>query len=503
MSDIKPIPAFCVCFCSGVILAAYSKIPLPIFYICAFISLVSGALSVRTDLRFSIFVSMLAIFLGASVFKNSQILPSRHIAKFTPYKSVEVSLRGVIISDPVINKRRTTFIFNAKEIIGNRQNRVWGKVQVTVFSRNKFSYGQGLILTGKLYRPMSFIIGKRFRYKDYLKQQGIYSLFSVRSFQHLRNNQSNIVQALAFWLKHKTQQILRRHICGAPAAVLEAMILGERQGIPAYLNTAMMHVGTIHILVVSGFNVGIVAFIVLLFLKIIRIARKSRYIITILSVILYCLMTGSSVPVVRATIMATVILLGSILRREANIYDSLSISALIILILSPGQLFNIGFQLSFMSVLAIICLYPKIYDLFPQRLRKIKIANCIVQVFSVSASAWMGTLGLVAYYFNIFSIVGVFANMVIAPFASLITICGLSLALISIIAAPLAYLFAACAELQALILIKTNLFFADIPGAYFRIPQLNLICVLGYYFIIILLVFCFSNDIITLPTNKK
>jgi len=490
---ISFIGTFCISFCLGIVLAAFSKLSLSAFYFCAFLSFFSAALFLNRDFRSSIFISIFALFFGACLFRNSQTLPNYHIYRFTPYKGAEVSLRGVIISDPQTRNKRTTFVFKAKEIISHKINKVCGNAQVVAFRGNKFSYGQELLLRGKLYRPMNFGSGKRFSYRDYLKQQGIYSLFSAKNIKYLRDSQASPIQGFAFWLKHKTQEIMRRHISGVPVAVLEAMILGERRDIPAYLNTAMMHTGTIHILVVSGFNVGIVAFIALLFLKIMRIPRKPRYSITILLLIIYCLMTGASVPVVRATIMGIAILLGKLLKREANIYNSLSLSALIILIFNPEQLFNIGFQLSFASVLAIICFYPKLYALFPLSLRKIKSINWIIQAFSVSLSAWLGTIGLIAYYFNIFSNIGIFANMIIAPYASLITTCGLSLVFISIIIPPLAIFFAATAELLALILIKMNLFFANLPHAYFKIPALNFIYAFSYYLSLILIVFLYRQ----------
>ncbi|MCM8779715.1 MAG: DUF4131 domain-containing protein, partial [Candidatus Omnitrophica bacterium] len=232
--NLNFIPTFCACFCSGIILAAYSKIPLIIFYICAFTMLACAIIFISRDLRFSICICLLAVFLGAALFKNYQILPLCHIAKITPYKSIETTLRGIIISDPVISKNRTTFILAAKEISSADKIKTCGKAQVTFFGSNRFSYGQELILSGKLYRPMNFNKSARFNYRDYLKQQGIYSLFSAKKAWYLRKNQANPIVALAFWLKHKTQTILRRHISGAPLAILEAMTLGERKGIPAY-----------------------------------------------------------------------------------------------------------------------------------------------------------------------------------------------------------------------------------------------------------------------------
>jgi competence protein ComEC len=111
---------------------------------------------------------------------------------------------------------------------------------------------------------------------------------------------------------------------------------------------------------VSGFNVGIVTFIIILLLKLIRLPRKVRLACAIILLILYCLVTGASTPVVRATVMAGVFLLAYLFKREPDIYNSLFLAAIFILAFNPRQLFDIGFQLSFASVFSIIYIYPKI-----------------------------------------------------------------------------------------------------------------------------------------------
>lgn len=478
--NISFISGFCIIFCLGIVAGAYINASLRAVYLFTFLFFILSFLSRKRGANFELCVLLLSFFLGASLIKNSQILPACHISRITPYKSSRVSLKGVVNSDPVIKSERATFVLKAQELLqGNSAYKLCGKVQVTVFDRGDFSYGQQLILTGSLYKPP-----KRMRYRDYLKQQGIYSLLSVKNssdIRYLKNNQACPVQGFAFSLKHKIERIIGRNVSKVPASVLEAMLLGERKDIPASINQSMISTGTVHILVVSGFNVGIVAFIVLLFLKALGMKRNTRYVITMIVLILYCLMTGASVPVLRATIMALVILFGYLLKREANIYNSLSVAVMIILFFNPKQLFNIGFQLSFASVLGIICLYPKVYALFPDNARKIKSINWLIQVFSVSLSAWAGTAGLIAYYFQAVSPVGILANMVIAPYASLITASGLAFVLVSFIIRPLSFVFGQAAELFVIILLKINMFFASIPGGYFKISHFNLLCVLLYY----------------------
>jgi competence protein ComEC len=229
----------------------------------------------------------------------------------------------------------------------------------------------------------------------------------------------------------------------------------------------MMKTGTIHILVVSGFNVGIVTFIITLVLKLMRLPRKLRLGLSTPLLIIYCLATGASTPVVRATVMAIVFLAANLIQREADIYNSLCVAMFFILTVNPLQLFDIGFQLSFASVLSIIYLYPKIKLLLRIGCIKTKFVRLLFEGCLVSLSAWLGTLGIIAYYFRIFAPITVFANIFIIPLATLITLCGFSLIFFGLILPSAAGMFAASCELFVLALVQINLFLARLPGAYF------------------------------------
>ena len=135
---------------------------------------------------------------------------------------------------------------------------------------------------------------------------------------------------------------------------MEGFLLGDRYNIPRHINELFQMAGVVHILAISGFNVGIVAYATFLFLKMFPLGRRWHYILTILLLIAYAVLTGGQPPVVRATIMAAVFLAGFILEREPESINTLACAALLILFVNPVNLFDVGFQLSFVSVLAII-----------------------------------------------------------------------------------------------------------------------------------------------------
>jgi competence protein ComEC len=484
-----PLVGLCISFCLGIISGAYSRIPFFALCLATFILLIFVIVFIKQGKMFSIFILLTVFTLGAVLLRNSQILPKCHIAKLIPYKAESVSVVGVIDNDPIYQDRNTSFILNTEKVgIGDFWQKACGKILVKVFKKNTFSYGDRLFLRGNLYRPFSF--SKGFDYRNYLKHQNIYLILSVGKnngrFKQLDKNVGNPLISFSFKIKHRLREVIVKNLTPFSAGILNALILGDRQDLSQYLLDILMKLGTIHIIAISGFNVGIVAFIILLILKIIKIPRKPRYFLTILLLIVYCILTGSSAPVVRATVMATILLCAYFFERETDICNSLAIATLIILVVNPWQLFEISFQLSFLSVVSIVWLSPKIKSVFPDKLDKVKWLRFLILTFSVSSAAWIGLMPLIAYYFKTFTTITVLANMIIVPYSAVITTAGFSFALIGILFPSLGPIFAATIELLILILFKIHYFLVNIPGAYFKLPELPFVYILLYYILLIL-----------------
>jgi len=439
-------------------------------YPAASLFLCFGAIFFRKKIFFDFFIISLVFLSGVVLWRNSQSLPHRHLVHYVFYGAPEPYLvKGVINTEPEEKNGKINFIFQAEEIqVGNSRRACCGGILVYLKSGGEFSYGEELILKGNIYRPYA-PAGSQKSYRKYLESQGIFFLMQVKNSAcvvRLNKNRGSPVKKFAFWLKNKMQATINKYLSPVPASVLEAMILGEKRNIPPLVYQSMMKTGTVHILVVSGFNVGIVAFILALLLKIIRVHKKIRFAAAFFILILYCLLTGASTPVIRATVMAIMFMSAYWLKREPDIYNSLSLSALFILIPNPRQLFDIGFQLSFASVWAIVYLYPRLRILLRADTLKIKPLNFMLEGFLVSFSAWLGTLGIIAYHFRTVSLIAVFANMLIVPLATLITLSGFSLIMAHLVFSPLAGLLAVSTEFVVMVLLQANKFLVSLPLAY-------------------------------------
>ncbi len=460
-----------VFYCLGIILISLTRISFWLILGLGIVTFAAACLSFRNNHIFVALVFLLSLILGALSLKNSYMRHKCNISNFVSYNDDTIyGLSGFVDSQPVTENKRTSFVFRTQEVQVN--NLKWlcnGKVLVKMDFPQNLSYADSLILQGVLRRPYGFSSGS-YSYRDYLSRQEIYLLMHIKNslqiIPQLNKGGSRLI-IFSLWLRSRMEQVISRYLPVLPAGILSAMVLGQKNSIPWLVNDYMVKSGTVHILVVSGFNVGIVAFIVNLLLKIIRIRRRQRIILTIICLFIYCLITGASNPVIRATVMGVVFLSAYLLKRGADIYNCLACAALFILGVNPRQLFDVGFQLSFASVLAIIYLYPKIKSFLRLDNCKIGALKFICEGCLVSLCAWFGTMGIIAYNFRIIAPVTVLANILIVPLATLITLCGFSLVLCGFFCPFFGGIFSTTAAMLITLLLNINAAVIKIPGAYF------------------------------------
>lgn len=467
------LPYFAVSFSLGILAASLANIPFFICYLLAVLLFIT-CLFLRGDEALGINLLGLVFFLGAAHMSGYQIFPKNHINNYKVlFWADSYRVKGAVESEPEINKGRTKFTFKVLEIDDEKhKQKVTGKILVTDLGKHGILYGDELILEGQFFKSRNFGKGS-FNYKQYLTRKGIYGLLNVKKdafFKIIAHNKANSLKYLAVKLKQKIQQGFKDNLPQAQASVLSAMLLGDRADLPKGVREVFIRTGTAHILAISGLHVGIIAFIVLVFLKAIGIRKRPRYLLSIGFLLFYCLLAGARPSVVRAVIMAITVLFGLFLEKDTNIYNSLSLAGIAILAYNPFSLFDAGFQLSFISVASIVYLSPKIDKLL--RLDNfIPKFGFIIRPFSVSLSAWLGTFSLIIYYFKIISPITILANLVIVPLVSVLAVAGFILILSIFFVPALTHVFALTAGAIVFLLIKSAQIFSLIPGAYFYLPR--------------------------------
>ena len=203
-----------------------------------------------------------------------------------------------------------------------------------------------------------------------------------------------------------------------------ALIMGQQQDISPEIIKDYQYAGAVHILSVSGLHIGFILLFVTFILKPFPNTKRGSFIkliIILLSLSLFGLIAGLAPSVVRSVTMFSFVAIGNHLRRSVNIYHTLLVSILLILLFEPSFLFDVGFQLSYVALFFILWLQPLLASIW---LPKNKILKYIWDILTVSFAAQIGTLPLSIYYFHQFPGLFFVTNLVIIPLLSFIMILG-------------------------------------------------------------------------------
>lgn len=239
--------------------------------------------------------------------------------------------------------------------------------------------------------------------------------------------------------------------------LIEGILLGDTDGISDADVAAFRDTGTAHLLAVSGLNISIFA-VGLAYL--LRHARAMWRLIIIGAFLLaYCMVTGFAASIVRASVMAMIFLIGTALGRRNDSPTSLAAAGLLILFVNPFELFSAGFALSFAAVAAMLLLYEPLTKLFQPLFLPLR------QNVAISMSAALGTLPISLLQFHRIALIGLLANLIVVPVASIVLFVALGAVLTGYVSMAAASEIAAAASLLVDGMRAVIRLFAQVPGA--------------------------------------
>lgn len=446
-------------------------------------------------------VCLFVLFGAVRTFVGS-LLAGNDISRFAPGL---LTLGGVVSSEVMVQtagrdgqSAHGRFVLTVQQVRTNGSNGivpVTGQivVRVPLDSGEGYAlphYGDLVVMRGRLERPEGERNPGGFDYAGFLARQGIYATLTAhrRADWQLLSDQDSATTAFrtgasnrdstrslnGFFdgsfsgsfsgslqerrnpllsLAYRLREGVLRHGKGTHSAeygsVLNGLLLGDRGDLPGTLSDDFERTGTAHVLATAGLHVGLVLGLLLALLRFCRIARRPALLLATLTLILYALMAGGRPSVVRAVIMACVVLVGMVLEREPYLPNTLALAALLLIGYRPQQLFEPGFQLSFATVITLLILMPLASD----TIRKsrlwvrgdwpgVKVAGTLVETavacLLLSTAAFLGSAPLIALYFNEISLISVLANLLIVPLIALILTLGFGAALLSSIHSLLA-----------------------------------------------------------------
>lgn len=322
-----------------------------------------------------------------------------------------------------------------------------------------------------------------FDYGRYLSLKNIRGIISIDSIRGAPAHGISVRSRFAA-LRATLSNVLARHHGPVEAGFLQGVVFGDRKDISPELKESFMNTGTIHILAVSGSNVALIAMMLYLLLGLLRFPKRAVVVLTLIGLFLYMMITGAESSIVRATIMGAVIVVGTAMERRTDVINSVAVAAMIVLLIDPLQLFDVGFQLSFAAVLSIILLYPRLehlIDAIPEPLEEVKLLNPVWKLFAVSAAAQLGTLPFTAFYFERISLVSFAANIIVVPLVGVNLILACMTIAAEAVSTWIASVYAALNEVLVDVLLGFVSVAAQVPFATLDTYGIGVLSALLYY----------------------
>jgi competence protein ComEC len=421
----------------------------------------------------------------------TKYLPANHISNFTQLNH-QTTLKGKIVEEPDVREDRTNLLVEASEIfLQDRFIPTSGQIILKIKEPTfRFNYGDSLYFSGILYQPQSPSNPGIFDYKKYLQTKEIFGLVTIENAWQIdiieKQTGNFFLAKIIIPLRNWISKVFSQNLSGDQRGLLLGFLLGDSRGISKQVYGLFRDTGTLHLLAVSGFNVGLILFLLIVILKLFKAPLWLRTVIGILSIVVFSNLVNNQPSVVRASIMATVALVGAFLYRDLNLLNILSFAALVMLFFFPLWLFEVGFQLSFAAVLGIIIIYPKLNNyLFDRFAGKAKFFyKWIIAPILVSLAVELAVFPLLAYYFNFIPLVTIIANLVLVPLTSLIVYLGCAQILVAVFSVSFSGIIAQLNYLLlSLDLISVN-FFSHFPLAKLKIASPSIIEILIYYLVL-------------------
>ncbi len=386
----------------------------------------------------------LALIAGAIRFLLFQpVIDESHVAFYNDTPA-PVQITGLVIDEPDVRDSYINLRLRAETLRGDDLARpVRGLVLVRAPRYPEHFYGDRLTVTGQLETPPVF---EEFSYKDYLARFGIYAMIRRPRIEHLESNQANPFWRGMLAFKRRASQTINRVLAEPHASLLNGILLGIETGIPRELYEQFNLTGSSHIIVISGSNISLIAGILLLLGQRV-VGRRYAPPIAIVGVLTYTFLVGADAAVSRAAVMGLIWIIAIWSGRPGVAINSLFASALILTLLNPLILGDVGFQLSFTATLGLIVLVPPlergIFGLLERRLRtkQVGLAMALLsELLIITLAAQIITGPLIVYHFGRLSLISLLTNLLILPVQPPIMILGGLAALTGMLWLPLGQL---------------------------------------------------------------
>lgn len=416
--------------------------------------------------RSKIFLFAVLVCVAGCLSAVSTVLFDRSISHdMNAWEGRPVSLEGVVIQSPDRRETSTRMVLDVTTVDGNSAS---GRVLVTVNPYERVSYGESVRVSGVLKTPESFETdsGTVFNYPTFLYAHRITHVMSFADVTVLGAGYGNVFSHHLLSMKEALVKQIEHILPDPEAPLLSGLLLGERQSLGDSLYQSLQRAGVVHMVVLSGYNVSLVANAIITSTSYV-LPRAFALGSAFLGIVVFALMTGASETTVRASIMACVLLVASVLRRPGSGVRALLLAGIGMVWWNPYLvLFDLSFQLSFVATAGILWWA----DGVSARLTFLPTFLGLRSIGGATLAAQAAVLPLLLLSLGTVSLVAPFSNIAVlwaVPFAMLF---GFIASMVSFVSTALAFPFTTLTYALLFYILEVSVWFGSIPFASAALP---------------------------------
>lgn len=422
----------------------------------------------------SFLLSLLFIFSALGVFRT-EIAGWQFVDSQLKYEVGEtVELAGQISREPDYRENSVQLYVETEKDL----------VLVTADRYTKYFYGDEVVFKGELKEPEVFDtdLGRTFNYPGYLKAKGVQYTVSFADVEVVSSGKGNFIISSLLKLKGEFVKSMQSVIPEPEVGLGAGLLLGVKSSLGEDIEKDFRRTGIIHIVVLSGYNIMlVVAFIMFVFSFILPF--RFRIVAGIIAIVSFALIVGLSATVVRASIMAVLVLVAQVFGRRYNVTRALLLAGVMMILINPFILvYDIGFQLSFMATLGLILIVPHFESAVMSSVKTLG----LWEFFLATVSTQIAVLPLLMYHIGEVSLVSVLVNMLVLPVVPAAMLLTFITGMIGFVSSSVASLVGYFATLTLSYILTIAGWFSEVSFASVDVPAFNVWGMFSLYFMMAL-----------------
>lgn len=412
------------------------------------------------------------VIVGAALY--SVFAPTPSFPALSASVGTEVTIEGVVLHDPDIREKFIFLTIDIKTIGGTQSD---GRILVSVDRFSEVSYGDRVLISGKLKLPEPFETdgGRTFDYPKYLLAHGVTHTVQFADVDVSASGEGNWLVAILLNLKHALVSGIQKALPEPESALLAGLLLGEKQSLGEKITEAFRNAGVVHIIVLSGYNVALVI-AAILFISQRIFSRGVALAVAGVGIIAFVVMTGASETGVRASVMALIVLLAQFLRRPTEGVRILLIAGAGMALFNPYLvLFDLSYQLSMLATLGLVLFSNPLQ----KRMQFVPESFALREIVATTLATQITVLPLLIFSIGSISVVSLFANILVLPAVPAAMLLGFVASVVSLLSTTLALPFTALAYGVLHYIIQISVWLGSFSFSAFLIPTEHSLEVLG------------------------